>query len=87
MLKDDISMVSGDCGMLYRRVEVKEAWERIKKHYKESCQLPTTGDKTAEALPVGEITPDCDKCIYVKTGYEICSSCHNFNKYTPGEIC
>ena len=44
---------------------------------------PPTGDNTMQATPQGEITPDCDKCIYVKTGNENCSGCHNFNKYTP----
>ncbi len=34
-LKKDLRMVAVDCGMLYRRIEVKNAWRRIKKALKQ----------------------------------------------------
>lgn len=41
---------------------VRNSWDSIKKHLEESCQLPTTGDKSE---PQEDIPPDiryCNNC-------------------------
>lgn len=68
-------MVTVDFGDIIGPPLTAESWEPAPQH--------TTGDKTAEALPKGDITPHCGTCVYDCTGNLACTTCNNFCNHTP----